>query len=158
MEDKLDFEERANYRLAVRAIDSISGKFAEVVVSIAVLDENDHPPVFSQHFYNVSVSEATSIATPILHIETTDKDTGVNAGVSYELQDANDTLPENFFMEGGSGVLILKKGLDRETNPSHLFKVIATDTGKTPLSSTAYVLVTGNSIYNFIIYYNCSKH
>lgn len=127
----------------MRAIDSISGKFAEVEVSIAVLDENDHPPQFSQNFYNISVSEATAIATPILHILTSDQDTGVNAGVSYKLEDENGTLPANFFMEGGSGVLILKKSLDRETKPSHLFKVIATDTGTPPMSSLTYVFVSG---------------
>lgn len=145
MQDILDYETRPSYRLTVRAIDTISGKFAEVDVSISVLDENDHPPKFSQHFYNISVSEATAIATPILQVETTDEDTGPSAGVSYRLEDANGTLPENFFMEGNSGLLILKKGLDRESSPSHLFKIVATDSGRTPLSSIAYVLVTGKS-------------
>lgn len=144
VQDDLDFESKNTYQLTVRATDSYSGKWAEVVVSVQVIDVNDNPPEFLQHFYNVTVSEATAIATPILTITTSDLDTGPNAGVTYRLMGLNGTLPDNFYMEGDSGVLILKQGLDRETAPVHHFLVQAIDKGTPPLSSTAHILVTGS--------------
>ncbi|KAG7169023.1 fat-like cadherin-related tumor suppressor-like, partial [Homarus americanus] len=142
VQDGLDFETRNSYQLTVRATDSYSGKWAEVVVSVQVIDVNDNPPEFLQHFYNVTVSEATAIATPILTVSSSDQDTGPNAGVSYRLMGLNGTLPKNFYMEGDSGILILKQGLDRETAPVHHFLVQAIDKGTPPLSSTAHILVT----------------
>lgn len=142
VQDELDYETYNAYQLTVRATDSYSGKWAEVVVSVQVIDVNDNPPAFMQHFYNVTVSEATAIATPILTVTTSDQDTGPNAGVSYQLLGLNGTLPENFYMEGDSGVLILKQGLDRETTPVHHFLVQAIDKGTPPLSSTSHILVT----------------
>nr|XP_053631087.1 fat-like cadherin-related tumor suppressor homolog isoform X2 [Cherax quadricarinatus] len=142
VQDGLDYETQNSYQLTVRATDSYSGKWAEVVVSVQVTDVNDNPPEFLQHFYNITVSEATAIATPVLTVTTSDEDTGPNAGVSYRLMGLNGTLPKNFYMEGDSGVLILKQGLDRETVPIHHFLVQAIDKGTPPLSSTAHILVT----------------
>ncbi|XP_076056118.1 FAT atypical cadherin kugelei isoform X2 [Oratosquilla oratoria] len=142
VQDQLDFEGINNHQLTVRATDSYSGKWAEVVVSIRVTDVNDHPPKFENLFYNVTVSEATSIATPILSVSTTDQDTTKNAGVSYHVEALNGSNSEHFYMAGSSGVLILKKGLDREWESVHRIVVVATDTGTPPLSSTAHVLVT----------------
>ncbi|KAG0721076.1 Protocadherin Fat 1 [Chionoecetes opilio] len=45
-------------------------------------------------------------------------------------------------MEPKSGVLILQRGLDRESSPVHHFLVQAVDKGTPQLSSTAHVLVT----------------
>lgn len=145
----MDFETQNGYQLTVRATDSYSGKWAEVVVSVQVIDVNDNPPAFREHFYNITVSEATAIATPVLTVTTTDKDTGINSGVSYRLMGLNGTLPENFYMEGDSGVMILKQGLDRERLPEHHFLVQAIDKGTPPMSSTAHILVTGIVIENF---------
>lgn len=143
VQDKLDFETQNSYQLTARATDSYSGKWAEVVVSVQVIDINDNPPIFLQHFYNITVSEATAIATPILSITTTDQDTGPNAGVSYGLLGLNGTAPKHFYMESKSGMLILKQRLDRETTPVHHFLVQAIDKGTPQLSSTAHVLITG---------------
>ncbi|XP_064094852.1 fat-like cadherin-related tumor suppressor homolog isoform X3 [Macrobrachium nipponense] len=140
--DDLDYETRNAYQLTVRATDSYSGKWAEVVVSVQVIDVNDNAPTFHEHFYNISVSEATAVATPILTVTTTDEDTGPNAGVTYRLMGLNGSLPENFYMEGDSGILILKQGLDRETTPVHHFLVQAIDKGTPPLSSTAHIFIT----------------
>ena len=142
VQDQLDYETQNAYQLTARATDSYSGKWAEVVVSVQVIDVNDNPPVFLQHFYNITVSEATAIATPILSVTTTDADTGLNAGVNYGVLGLNGTQPKNFYMEPTSGMLILKQGLDRETTPVHHFLVQAVDKGTPQLSSTAHVLVT----------------
>lgn len=147
MQDKLDYETQNSYQLTARATDSYSGKWAEVVVSVQVIDVNDNPPIFLQHFYNITVSEATAIATPILSVTTTDQDTGTNAGVSYGLLGLNGTAPKHFYMEAKSGMLILKQRLDRERTPVHHFLVQAVDKGTPQLSSTAHVLITGEGLF-----------
>lgn len=72
----MDYEEKKQYELTVRATDSISGVYAEVLVSILVQDVNDCPPEFTQDSYNVSVSEAASFGTSILKVSSRDNDTG----------------------------------------------------------------------------------
>ena len=138
----MDFESKDYYQLSVRATDRYSNKWAEVVVSIQVTDMNDNPPEFLEYFYNITVSEATAIATEIFRVTTTDKDSDVNMGVNYHLENFNGTIPENFYMEGTSGALILKKALDREETSAYHFAIVATDTGSPPLSTTANIYIT----------------
>lgn len=76
MVDELDYEQKKQYELTVRATDSVSGVYAEVLVSILVLDVNDCPPEFTQDSYNVSVSEAASFGTSVLKVSAKDNDTG----------------------------------------------------------------------------------
>jgi protocadherin Fat 1/2/3 len=74
--DELDFELKKQYELTIRATDSVSGVYAEVIASIRVEDVNDCPPEFSQDAYNVSVSEASPFGTSILKVFSKDNDTG----------------------------------------------------------------------------------
>lgn len=74
--DELDYEQKKQYELTVRATDSVSGVYAEVLVSILVQDVNDCPPEFTQDSYNISVSEAAPFGTSILKVITRDNDTG----------------------------------------------------------------------------------
>lgn len=76
MVDELDYEQKKQYELTVRATDSVSGVYAEVLVSILVLDVNDCPPEFTQDSYNISVSEAAVFGTPVLRVSSRDNDTG----------------------------------------------------------------------------------
>lgn len=78
MVDELDYEQKKQYELTVRATDSVSGVYAEVLVIILVQDVNDCPPEFTQDSYNVSVSEAASFGTSILKVVTRDNDTGMH--------------------------------------------------------------------------------
>lgn len=76
MVDELDYEQKKQYELTVRATDSVSGVYAEVLVSILVLDVNDCPPEFTQDSYNISVSEAAVFGTSVLRVSSRDNDTG----------------------------------------------------------------------------------
>lgn len=79
MVDELDYEQKKQYELTVRATDSVSGVYAEVLVSILVLDVNDCPPEFTQDSYNISVSEAAPFGTSVLRVSSRDNDTGKSA-------------------------------------------------------------------------------
>ncbi|CAL4192928.1 unnamed protein product, partial [Meganyctiphanes norvegica] len=141
VQDIIDYEIKSSYQLTVRAADSYSGKWAEVILSIQITDINDNPPEFSQYLYQLNVSEATAIATPILTVMTTDRDIGSNAGVSYQVLYSNGTVPPDFYISSDRGVLMLRQSLDRELQDIHNFLIVATDMGTPPHTSTAHVTI-----------------
>ncbi|XP_043267899.1 fat-like cadherin-related tumor suppressor homolog isoform X3 [Venturia canescens] len=140
--DELDYEQKKQYELTVRATDSVSGVYAEVLVSILVLDVNDCPPEFTQDSYNISVSEAASFGTSILKVGSRDNDTGMNQQVRYAIQNDTENSNELFHIDPEEGVIFLKRSLDHESHDSHHFTVIAMDRGVPSLSSTAHVWVS----------------
>ncbi|XP_014488108.1 PREDICTED: fat-like cadherin-related tumor suppressor homolog [Dinoponera quadriceps] len=140
--DELDYEQKKQYELTVRATDSVSGVYAEVLVSILVLDVNDCPPEFTQDSYNISVSEAASFGTSVLRVSSRDNDTGINQKVRYAIQNDTENSTELFHIDPDEGVIFLKRSLDHETRESHHFTVIAMDRGVPSLSSTAHVWVS----------------
>ncbi|XP_048512093.1 fat-like cadherin-related tumor suppressor homolog isoform X4 [Athalia rosae] len=140
--DELDYEQKKQYELTVRATDSVSGVYAEVLVSILVLDVNDCPPEFTQDSYNISVSEAAPFGTSILRVNSRDNDTGINQKVRYAIQNDTENSTEFFHIDPEEGVVYLKRSLDHEKHSSHHFTVLAVDRGVPSLSSTAHVWVT----------------
>ncbi|CAL4071038.1 unnamed protein product, partial [Meganyctiphanes norvegica] len=132
VERRIDFESVSLYKVIVRAIDSVSSKWTDALVSISIKDANDNPPQFSHHLYELNVSEATAISTSILTVTTNDLDTGINAGVTYQAQDMNGSMLEDFYIISDTGILVLKKSLDRERQDKHDFLIVAIDTGKPP--------------------------
>jgi len=75
--DELDYEQKQQYELTIRATDGVFPVYAEVLVSILVQDVNDCPPEFSQDAYNISVSEAAPFGTSVLRVVSRDNDTGI---------------------------------------------------------------------------------
>lgn len=145
--DELDYEQKKQYELTIRATDSVSGVYAEVLVSILVQDVNDCPPEFSQDSYNISVSEAALFGTELLRLVAHDNDTGINQKIRYSIE--NKTAEEReqnsldlFHVEPDEGIIYLKRSLDHEKAQSHHFTVVATDRGMPALSSTAHVWVS----------------
>jgi Cadherin domain len=74
--DELDYEQKQNYELVLRATDSISGVSADVPVSVQVKDVNDCPPEIELDSYNITVSESKAFGTQILKVVAKDNDTG----------------------------------------------------------------------------------
>ncbi|XP_058804510.1 fat-like cadherin-related tumor suppressor homolog isoform X2 [Phymastichus coffea] len=142
--DELDYEQKKQYDLTIRATDSVSGVYAEVLVSILVLDVNDCPPEFSQDSYNISVSEAALFGTELLRLSARDNDTGINKQIRYAIENKTaEEYSENnfdlFHVDPEEGIVYLKRPLDHETANSHHFTVVATDRGVPSLSSTTHV-------------------
>nr|XP_018896045.1 PREDICTED: fat-like cadherin-related tumor suppressor homolog isoform X2 [Bemisia tabaci] len=145
--DELDYETRQDYSLTVRATDSISGVYAEVLVSVIVTDVNDSPPEFLSDFYNVSVSEAAPFGSFILKVTAKDRDTGDNKLIRYSIQKDNsnpkaDSNIDYFHVNPEDGSIFLKKSLDHETHSSHHIIIVASDNGTPSLSTTAHVWLT----------------
>ncbi|NWY56657.1 CELR2 protein, partial [Chionis minor] len=104
-----------------------------------VNDINDNAPAFSTMIQTeLSVPEnAASLDLGVL--SATDPDIGVNALISYSLQD---DFAGMFHIDSSTGNLMTKKSLDREMTDSYELKIIATDSGKPPRSASLVLNIT----------------
>lgn len=105
--EQLDFDRMSKYDLTVRATDSVTGAYSEVSVTINVADINNHPPLFEQIIYNVSVSELSPPGSSVLTVRAHDKDS--NSILSYSVEDS-----DRFIIDAKTGVISLRKSLDYE--------------------------------------------
>ena len=104
-------------------------------VYIQIIDINDNKPKFSQNFINGSLSENTILGTIITKFSASDADQNSHAQVLYSLD--NETNRRRYFSINSEGFVRLNRALDRETIPTHIVKVIASDTDEPRLTSTA---------------------
>lgn len=89
-------------------------------------------------FYSLSVSEDTSLDTSIGQVTATDQDTGKNSKIVYYVIGGRGY----FQIKRYTGEIFVKHALDRESDISFNFKVLARDDGDNPMSSTVDVAVT----------------
>ncbi|ESO94055.1 hypothetical protein LOTGIDRAFT_104487 [Lottia gigantea] len=138
---ELDYENKKQDTLTLRATDVTSGNYAETRVHLHIKDINDNEPIFTSMTYTEAVSEALAVGSTILKLTATDADAGMNQMISYSLApnqvDNNDM--EYFHVNFETGDLFLQKKLDCEAQTSYQFLAVATDGGMPALSSTALV-------------------
>ena len=80
---QLDYEQRARYRLRVKATD---GTFnATTNVTVQIVDQNDNAPQFAQLSYQVTLAELTEANQPVVTVNATDRDAGENARLTYSI-------------------------------------------------------------------------
>ncbi|KAF1498963.1 Protocadherin-23, partial [Eudyptula minor] len=91
---------------------------------LAVLDENDHNPLFAKTQYQISVREDLEEGSAILDLFASDKDDGLNGEVTYSLID--DTFGA-FAIDSVTGSIVTTKTLDRETKSQYTFRAVASD-------------------------------
>ena len=106
------------------------------LVTVGILDENDHTPVFVQPFYNSTIPENFLPGRPVLVVAALDQDSGTNANVFYSI---NGSTP--FVVDPSSGVISLEESLDRETESLYVFLVLAKDGGLPPMQSGVPVTI-----------------
>lgn len=141
---RLDREEQDTYSVLIRAADTgVSPMTTVVVVTIRVLDMNDHAPVFTQNIYSISVLETASTPEQLLPVSADDNDEGSNGDIMYNIISVEPVGSQMLFsINSETGVISLEAGLDFETSTSHTITVRAQDEGTPPLSSTALVEIT----------------
>lgn len=111
------------------------------MVTITILDVNEHPPAFSrpwteeEPFLSLVVAEEQPVGSVVGKITATDSDSPLDR---YEI------LPESpyFAIDERTGVVTNKQRLDYEASPELNMTIVAYDAGIPPLSSTAQVVVT----------------
>ena len=145
---RLDYEDSPQeYELVVIATDSELD--SAVMVVIRVLDVNDNRPVFNTSLpSSLVISEDRSPYVPLLEVSATDADSGVNAHVRYWLSGDGRAL-RAFALGEDSGTLYATRSLDRETRDTYMLTIHASDSGATPLSSSALLTVTVSDVVDY---------
>lgn len=108
-------------------------------LTVHVMDENDHPPVFQSSQYEVRVVENVPPHTQILQVLATDQDIANNGEISYSFSDESRKLAHLFSIDPHHGWITTLGELDYEEQQSYTLTVLAQDNGRTVLSSSATV-------------------
>ncbi|ESO93700.1 hypothetical protein LOTGIDRAFT_71703, partial [Lottia gigantea] len=139
LKESLDFEKSAKHLINVTCHDEgVPVKYGSSSFTLTVSDVNDNRPVFQNPEYILTFMENNNVGDTVFKISADDKDSGLNAKVSYEKLDDPDML---FSLESNTGLVKANKIFDREITKSATFKVRAKDFGNPPLTSTVNVLV-----------------
>ncbi|CAG4938447.1 unnamed protein product [Parnassius apollo] len=142
----LDYERAREHELVLRATDGVTGAFADVSVTVQVLDVNDCAPEFTQDEYRATVSEAAAVGDLVLTVLATDNDTGANGNVTYSVSewDAEEGAGKGAaqFSVSARGEVRVAAALDREARARHHLLLAASDAGRPALCTTAHLLIT----------------
>lgn len=137
----LDYEVNPVFKLTVRASDALTGARAEVTVDLIINDVNDNAPIFDHFAYNATLTEASLIGTPVLHVVATDADSENNKIIQYQIVQDTFNSTDYFHIDGTSGLILTARLLDHEVMQQCSLKVRATDNGFPPLSSEVLVSI-----------------
>ncbi|XP_021249506.1 protocadherin-23, partial [Numida meleagris] len=139
---RLDRERAAEHRLVLEAWDGGSPpRRGRLRVAVRVLDENDNAPAFGRAEYRARLLEDAAPGTAVCRLHATDPDLGANGRVRYAIN-RRQSDPGDFFAVGArSGLLRLRRPLDREARALHRVVVEARDGGAPPEVSAALVSV-----------------
>ncbi|XP_065192145.1 uncharacterized protein LOC135823227 isoform X2 [Sycon ciliatum] len=135
----LDRETQAVFDFMVVATDGGSPSLrGRANVTVYVLDENDHYPIFRQPEYGFSVGENLPAGSAVGQVEATDLDLN---NVTFSLH--NDSSADGFAINKHTGNITTLRPLDREVSGLHELHIVAEDglPLRSPLSS-AVVVVT----------------
>ncbi|XP_005928091.1 protocadherin Fat 3 isoform X2 [Haplochromis burtoni] len=135
----MDRELAPSYKLIAQATDG-GGLFCRSDIFLKVLDVNDNAPLFSSTHYLASVYENASPKALLTRLQANDPDEGLNRTVLYSLVDSVNGF---FSIDPVTGVVVLEKSLDRESQDSYRVRVEATDRAgqQGALSSQVYLTI-----------------
>ncbi|XP_072433894.1 protocadherin Fat 3-like isoform X4 [Chiloscyllium punctatum] len=137
----LDYETESNYKITIKATDSLTGAQAEVTVDISVNDVNDNPPVFEKTKYEATLSESSMVGTPVLQVIALDADSENRRLVRYQIVQDNLNSTDYFHVDSTSGLILTSRMLDYELIQQYNFIARATDSGIPPMSTDVPVIV-----------------
>ncbi|NWQ60840.1 CELR3 protein, partial [Neopipo cinnamomea] len=107
--------------------------------TLLVNDVNDNSPVFPAWIQTKLSAPENAAGLDLGTYTATDLDIGVNALITYSLED---DFAGIFHIDSSTGKLMTKTSLDRETMDSYELKIIATDSGKPPQSASLVLSLT----------------
>ncbi|KAH9373916.1 hypothetical protein HPB48_001092 [Haemaphysalis longicornis] len=127
----LDREKVSRYNLTVTATDRGSPpRSSTAFLLILVNDVNDHEPVFEQSEYSSQLSELAPVGSFVAAVTATDRDTGINARLSYAITSGNERLW--FRIDPATGLVTTARPIDREQKDLIELKISAKDGGPNP--------------------------
>uniref|UniRef100_A0A4W5QM10 FAT atypical cadherin 4 n=1 Tax=Hucho hucho TaxID=62062 RepID=A0A4W5QM10_9TELE len=129
----------SSYQVEVLASDmGVPLLTSTLMLTVSVYDVNDNSPVFDQLSYEVIILESEPVNSRFFKVEATDKDSGLNGEVMYDIVDGNTA---NVFGIFPDGQLYIKAELDREVQDRYDLVLVATDRAVQPLSTSVNVSV-----------------
>uniref|UniRef100_A0A1I8NR21 Protocadherin-like wing polarity protein stan n=1 Tax=Stomoxys calcitrans TaxID=35570 RepID=A0A1I8NR21_STOCA len=140
----LDYKQEKRFLLTITATDS-GGRADTASVNINITDANNFAPIFENAPYSASVFEDAPIGTTVLVVSATDSDVGINAQITYSLNDESInglSSPDPFSINAQTGAIVTSALLDRETTSGYLLTVTAKDGGNPSLSDTTDVEIS----------------
>ncbi|XP_064304617.1 cadherin EGF LAG seven-pass G-type receptor 2 [Phalacrocorax carbo] len=126
---KLDYESQNNYIVNISLSDGNATDYTAVFIKVT--DVNDNSPVFGITSTTITILEDLPAGSNIASVAATDVDEGFNGLVVYTLKGGEGKIDIDT-----SGLILLEKKLDRETQGFYNLTVIASDQGQ-PVLSTA---------------------
>ena len=143
-----DREKSDFHYLTVEARDELGeGNRNTVELLLHLVDVNDNAPVFRSRAFEGRVAESASVGSLVLvsntHsplvIKATDRDTGINSLLYYEIMEEH---ARRFFdVDESTGAVRTVSALDYETQSSFEFNVRVSDRGTPRLSSESLAMV-----------------
>lgn len=140
----LDYKQERRFILTVTATDS-GGRTNTASIHINVTDANNFAPIFENAPYSASIFEDAPIGTTVLVVSATDSDVGINAQISYSLNDESVNglgANEPFTINSQTGAIVTSGLLDRELTSGFLLTVTAKDGGNPALSDTTDIEIS----------------
>uniref|UniRef100_A0A336MVD4 CSON001872 protein n=1 Tax=Culicoides sonorensis TaxID=179676 RepID=A0A336MVD4_CULSO len=137
----LDFKQEKRFLLTITATDS-GGRSDTATLNINITDANNFAPTFENAPYTASINEDAPIDTTVLVVSATDADVGINAQITYYLNDESANglgSSDPFIINPQTGAITTNAPLDRETTSGYLLTVTAKDGGNPSLSDTTEI-------------------
>uniref|UniRef100_A0A667X1A9 Protocadherin Fat 4 n=1 Tax=Myripristis murdjan TaxID=586833 RepID=A0A667X1A9_9TELE len=129
----------SSYQVEVIASDmGVPQRTSSLILTVSVYDVNDNSPVFDQLSYEVIILESEPVNSRFFKVEATDKDSGLNGEIMYNIVGGNTGDVFGIFPDGQ---LYIKSELDREIQDRYNLVVVATDRAVEPLSASVNVSV-----------------
>ena len=144
LDGALDYETEIEYTVIITAANPDGIFQTNHSLTIRVLDENDNSPVFTMDTYMASVEENSPVGAFVLNVSATDVDSGALGEVRYSIASGLDG--DLFAIGANSGKVTVRGSIDREVTGALTFRVIATDLGSTPRTSTSTVNIMVNDV------------
>ena len=139
---QLDHEKYSFAEFRVVAYDQGSPSYsATSTMSVAILDENDEPPVFTQSSYSFGVFENQDPDTEVGVVYAEDSDSPPYDKVEYLLFADDPVYADVFSINKESGQIYTNEVLDRETQYEYYLEVTALNRGEYNLQTSASVTV-----------------
>uniref|UniRef100_A0A8C4W938 Cadherin EGF LAG seven-pass G-type receptor 2 n=1 Tax=Gopherus evgoodei TaxID=1825980 RepID=A0A8C4W938_9SAUR len=132
----VDREAVESYQLLVEASDqgrTPGPRSTTATIHIAVEDDNDNAPQFSEKRYVAQVPEDVAANSHVLRVTATDRDKGSNALVHYSIMSGNSR--GQFYIDAQTGSIDVVSQLDYELSKEYTLRIRAQDGGRPPLSN-----------------------
>lgn len=116
--------------------------FRKVLVSIDVIDVNDHSPSFRENMTALTISESVQIPTSLPLPSAVDKDSGNNSLQGYEILPKDTPFELSYSKANTNLMLRVVRDLDHEAKDSYSLRIVARDGGTPQKEGTLYVEIT----------------